>query len=104
MKAAWWWSEEVKGKVKAKQEKYKTLIGSRTEEKKEVNRVQYRFAKKEAKKTMTAAAKNNAYEKLYHRLISKEGESEVFKLARARERQSRDLSSVRRLKMKMAQS
>ena len=103
MKAAWWWSEEVKGKVKAKQEKYKTLIGSRTEEKKEVNRVQYRFAKKEAKKAV-AVTKDNAYEKLYQRLNSKEDESEVFKLARARERQSRDLSSVRRLKMKMAQS
>ena len=28
MEGAWWWSEEVKGKVKAKQEKYKALIGS----------------------------------------------------------------------------
>jgi len=31
-------------------------------------------------------AKNNAYEKLYQRLNSKEGENEVFELARARER------------------
>jgi len=28
MEGAWWWSEEVKGKVKANQEKYKALIGS----------------------------------------------------------------------------
>jgi len=47
--------------------------------------VQYRIAKKEAKKAV-AVAKDNAYEKLYQRLNSKEGESEVFKLARARER------------------
>jgi len=34
MKGAWWWSEEVKGKMKAKQEKYKALVGSRTDEEK----------------------------------------------------------------------
>jgi len=75
----------VKGKVKAKQEKYKALVGNRTDEEKEVNRVQYKIAKKEAKKAM-AVAKNNAYERLYQRLNSKEGENEVFKLARGRER------------------
>ena len=45
-----------------------------------------------------ALAKNNAYERLYQRLNSKEGENEVFKLARARERRTRDLSSVRCIK------
>ena len=59
--------------------------------------MQYKIAKKEAKKAVTVA-KDNAYEKLYQRLNSKEGESEVFKLARARERQTRDLSSVRCIK------
>jgi len=42
-----------------------------------------------------AVAKNNAYERLYQRLNSKEGENEVFKLARAKERRARDLGSVR---------
>jgi len=97
MKGAWWWSEEVKGKVKANQEKYKALIGSKTGEEKEVNRVQYRIVRKEAKKAV-AVAKNNAYEKSYQRLNSKEGKNEVFKLARARERRTRDLSSVRCIK------
>ena len=41
-----------------------------------------------------AVAKNNAYKTLYRRLNSKEGENKVFKLARARERRTRDLSSV----------
>ena len=97
MKGAWWWSEEVKGKVKANQEKYKALIGSRTREEKEVNRVQYRIVRKEAKKAV-AVAKNNAYEMVYQRLNSKGGKNEVFKLARARERRTRDLSSVRCMK------
>ena len=34
----------------------------------------------------------------YQRLNSKEGENEVFKLARARERRTRDLSSARCIK------
>ena len=97
MKGAWWWSEEVKGKVKAKQVKFKALMESRTDEELEFNKVQYKTAKKEAKKAV-AVAKNNAYERLYHRLNAKGGENEVFKLARARERRSRDLSGVRCIK------
>jgi len=85
MKGAWWWSEEVKEEVKAKQEKYKALVGSRTDEEKKVDKVQYRIAKREAKKAVTVA-KNNAYERLHQRLNSKEGEREVFKLVKARER------------------
>ena len=54
----------------------------------------YRIARREAKSAV-AAAKNNAYDRLYERLDSKECEKEVFKLARAQERRTRDLNSVR---------
>jgi len=64
MKGAWWWSEEVKGKVEAKQEQFKALMESRTEEEVEARKGQYRIAKKEAKRAVTVA-KNNAYERLY---------------------------------------
>ena len=97
IKGAWWWSEEVKGKVKVKQEKYKALIESRTEDEVEFNKVQYKTAQKEAKRAV-AVAKSNAYERLYQRLNSKEGENEVFRLARAREGRTRDLGSVRCIK------
>ena len=40
------------------------MIGNSTNEEKEVNKVQYRIAKKDAKKVVTVA-KNNAYERLY---------------------------------------
>ena len=72
MKGAWWWSEEVKGKVKAKQEKFKALMESGTEEEVEFNKVQYKNAKKEAKRAV-AIAKNNAYERLYQKLNSRGG-------------------------------
>ena len=45
-----------------------------------------------------AVAKSNAYERLYQRLNSKEGENEVFRLARAKEGRTRDLGSVRCIK------
>jgi len=72
-------------------------MGSRTDEEKKANKVHDRIAKREVKKAV-AIAKTNAYERLYQRLKSKESEKEVFKLARARERQTRDLSSVRCIK------
>ena len=53
--------------------------------------MQYRITKKEAKKVV-AVALNNAYERLYQRLNSKEGQNEAFKLARARERRTRAVS------------
>jgi len=56
-------------------------VGSRTDEEKEFNRVLYRIVEK-----AVAVANNHAYEMLYQRLSSKEGENEVFELAKARER------------------
>ena len=84
-------------KVKEKQEKYKALVGSGTDNEKGENRMHHRIAKREAKKAV-AVARNYAYERLYRRLDSKEGEKEVFKLARVRERRTRDFSSVRCIK------
>jgi len=84
-------------KVKPKYEGYKALVDSRTDEEKEVNRVHYRIARREDKRAV-AVAKNNAYDRLYKRLNSKEGEKEVFKLLRAREIRTRYLSSVRCIK------
>ena len=47
-----------------------------------------------------AVAKSIAYDRLYHRLDTKKGEKEVFKLARARDRRTRDLGVVRSIKDK----
>jgi len=41
-----------------------------------------------------AVAKSKAYDKLYQKLETKESEKEVFKLARAKERRTRDLGHV----------
>jgi len=47
--------------------------------------VHYRIVRREAKR-VAAVAKNNAYDRLYERLHSKEGTKEVFELTKARER------------------
>ena len=65
-----------------------------TDEEKEISRVRYKAAKYVAKKAV-AMAKSIAYDRLYHKLDTKEGEKEVFKLTRARERKTRDLDVVR---------
>jgi len=75
----------VREKVKEKQKAYTALSSCTSEEEKEVREALYRDAKNVAKKAV-AVAKNNAYERLYQKLESKEGEKEVFKLARAREK------------------
>ena len=64
---------------------------------KEISRVRYRVAKKVAKKAV-AVAKSMAYDRLYQKLETKEGEKEVFKLVKARERRTRDLGIIRCIK------
>ena len=64
---------------------------------KEFKRGRYKAAKKVAKKAV-AVAKCGAYDRLYQKLETKEGEKEVFKLARVRERSTRDLGVVRCIK------
>ncbi|GJW75403.1 putative pre-mRNA-processing factor 6-like [Tanacetum coccineum] len=57
----------------------------------------YKEAKREAKKAV-ARAKDKAYEDLYKRLDSKEGENDIYRIAKARQRRKMDLGSVRFIK------
>ena len=47
-----------------------------------------------------AKARNKAYEELYEKLETKEGENELFKIAKQRNRQSKDVQQVRVIKSK----
>ncbi|KAM2569161.1 hypothetical protein TB2_009302 [Malus domestica] len=89
-KESWWWNEEVQTKVKAKKECCKALYNDRTDE----NGERYRRAKQETKKAVREA-KLAAYDNMYKRLDTKEGELDIYKLARAREKKTRDLNQVR---------
>ena len=59
----------------------------------------YKTARKQAKREV-AKARNKANEELYERLKTKEGENEVFKIAKQRNRQSKDIQQVRVIKSK----
>ena len=87
----------MREKVKEKQMAYAALTSCTSEEEKGVREATYKVEKKLAKKAV-AIAKNNAYERLYQKLETKEGEKDVFKLVRARERKTRDLECVRCIK------
>ena len=93
----WWWNEEVREKVKEKQKAYAALSSCTSEEEKEVREALYRDAKKVAKKAV-AVAKNNTYERLYHKLETRKGEKDVFKLTRATKKKTRDLGNIRCIK------
>ncbi|KAM1110894.1 hypothetical protein ACFX19_010231 [Malus domestica] len=92
-KESWWWNEEVQTKVKAKKECCKALYKDRTNE----NSERYRRTKQEAKKAVREA-KLAAYDDMYKRLDTKEGELDIYKLARAREKNTNDLNQVRCIK------
>jgi len=68
---AWWWDEEVREKVKEKQNAYAALSSCTLVEEKGVREATYKVAKKLAKKAV-AIAKNKAYERIYQRLETKE--------------------------------
>jgi len=97
MGGTWWWNEEIKEKVKEKNEVYAEVMNSGSDEERETKSIRYKADKKVVKKTV-AVAKSMAFDKLYHRLGTKEGEKEVFRLARARARKTRDLGVVRCIK------
>ncbi|KAM1607617.1 hypothetical protein ACFX1Z_028180 [Malus domestica] len=92
-KESWWWNEEVQTKVKAKKECCKALYKEKTDE----NGERYRKAKQEAKKAVREA-KLAVYDDMYKRLDTKEGELDIYKLSRAREKKTRDLNQVRCIK------
>ena len=65
--------------------------------------MKYKIAKREEKRVVVVA-ENSAYERLYKKLEHAAREKKTFKLARSRERRTRDLGSVRCLKMKAVKS
>jgi len=95
IRGAWWWNDEVKEKIKEKQNAYAAISNSTSEEERGVWEAKYKAAKQLPKKAITIV-KNNSYERLYQRLENKEGEKDV--LARVREKRTRGLGNVRCIK------
>ena len=80
----WWWSEEVQGSIKEKKEPKKAWDKIKDENTKKI----YKEKKSRAKKVV-AMAKGREYDDLYARLETKEGEKELYRLARQRQSRKR---------------
>ena len=89
----WWWNEEVQKSIKEKKEAKKAWDKIRNENTKKI----YKEKKSKAKKTV-AMAKGSTYDNLYARLETKEGEKELYRLARQRDRAGKDVLHVRVIK------
>ncbi|KAL6566196.1 hypothetical protein OROGR_001811 [Orobanche gracilis] len=88
-----WWNEEVKQAIKTKRECYKVLGKCSNNE----NYERYKKARTEAKKAVRNA-RSEVNKELYARLDTKEGEKDIYKLARMREKKTRDIGKVKCVK------
>ena len=91
----WWWNQEVQEKLKDKRNAKKVWDTMRDD----ASQLAYKTARKQAKREV-AKARNKAYQELYTKLETKEGENELFKIAKQRNRQSKDVQQVRVIKSK----
>ena len=92
-KENWWWNEEVQECIQRKRLAKKKWDTERSEE----SRQEYREMQRKVK-VEVAKAKQRAYEDLYARLDSKEGEVDLYRLARQRDRDGKDVQQVRVIK------
>ncbi|KAK3555065.1 hypothetical protein QTP86_007988 [Hemibagrus guttatus] len=92
-KETWWWNEEVQDSVQRKRLAKKKWDMDRTEE----NRQEYKELQRRVKREVSKA-KQKAYDELYTRLDTREGEKDLYRLARQRDRDGKDMQQVRVIK------
>ncbi|KAK3548214.1 hypothetical protein QTP70_005159 [Hemibagrus guttatus] len=92
-KETWWWNEEVQDSIQRKRLVKKKWDMDRTEE----NRQEYKELQCRVKREVSKA-KQKAYDELYTRLDTREGEKDLYRLARQRDRDGKDVQQVRVIK------
>ena len=94
-KETWWWSTHCSEAIEKKKKAKKTYDRERTEE----NKATLKEASKGAKKAV-AQAKAAALESMYENLESREGQKRIFKVAKERNKASKDITAVKQIKDK----
>ncbi|KAK3531775.1 hypothetical protein QTP70_029759, partial [Hemibagrus guttatus] len=92
-KETWWWNEKVQDSIQRKRLAKKKWDMDRTEE----NRQEYKELQRRVKRGVSKA-KQKAYDELYTRLDTREGEKDLYRLARQRDRDGKDVQQVRVIK------
>jgi hypothetical protein len=90
----WWWNTDVQKAIKEKKDCFRRLYLDRSVD----NMEKYKMAKKAAKRAVSEA-RGQAYEDLYQRLGTKEGEKDIYRMAKIRERKTRDVDQVNASRM-----
>jgi hypothetical protein len=83
----------VQKAIKEKKECFKRMHLDRSAD----NVEQYKVAKKTAKRAMSEA-RGQMYDRLYQRLGTKEGEKGIYRMAKSRERNTRDIIQIKCIK------
>ncbi|KAK3559648.1 hypothetical protein QTP86_013601, partial [Hemibagrus guttatus] len=92
-KETWWWNEEVQDSIQRKRLAKKKRDMGRTEE----NRQEYKELQRRVKREVSKA-KQKAYDELYTRLDTREGEKDLYRLARQRDQYGKDVQQIRVIK------
>ena len=85
-KETWWWNDDVQESIQTKKLAKRTHDKDNSEE----NKAAYKTAKKEAKRNV-AIAKARAYDHLYADMDTNEGQKKVLRMAKEREKNSKDI-------------
>ncbi|KAI5726127.1 hypothetical protein M8J77_024147 [Diaphorina citri] len=92
-KETWWWDESVQKAVKEKKIAKKRWDETRSDE----DKARYKETNKEAKKAV-ARAKAKAFSIFYESINKKEGEKKLFRIAKERDKASKDFNHIRQIK------
>jgi hypothetical protein len=84
-KETWWWNEKVQNAIKEKKECFRRMHLDRSVD----NVEQYKVAKKTVK-WVVSEARSQMYNGLYQRLGTKEGEKDIYRMVKSRERREED--------------
>jgi hypothetical protein len=90
---SWWWKTDVQKAIKEKKDCFRRLYLDRSAD----NVEKYKMAKKATKRAVSEA-RGQAYEDLYQLLGTKEGEKDIYRMAKIRERKTRDVDQVKCIK------
>jgi hypothetical protein len=92
-KDTWWWNDDVQKAINKKKKCYKHLHHNKSDE----NIQMYKEARRNTNKAVSEA-RGQTYAELYRKLDMKEGENDVYKMAKLRQRKTKDFNQVKCIK------
>jgi hypothetical protein len=89
----WWWNEKVQKTIKEKKECFRCMHLDRSAD----NVERYKVAKKTTKRVVSEV-RGQMYDIIYQWLGTKEGEKDIYRMAKSRERKTRNIIQVKCIK------